>query len=125
MRKISFRAKDAKDNWIYGTPVFADGPNSQIAEMAIIDISGNSMACDPLTLGQFTGLLDRDKQEIFEGDILSVESPHALIEDYIREVRFVDGCFAAVSSIGVSYNLRLSSLKGRVVGNIHDKPGLL
>ena len=67
------------------------------------------------TVGQYTGMKDKNGKRVFEGDILSLRTgrPHV--------VRFEDGAFVLENTaIPVSF-----ANKFEVVGNIHDNPEML
>ena len=70
---------------------------------------------DPSTVGQYTGLKDKNGQRLFEGDILSLRTgrPHV--------VRFENGAFILEdSAIPMSF-----ASKFEVIGNRYDNPELL
>ncbi len=119
-RTIKFRGFNRKDNkWFYGNLSQFDG-----GDCAINDIS-----VDPDTVGQFTGLLDKNGKEIYEGDILSTDLAIPRCE-----VVFRNGCFALrlndgdedfydiISSIDESVD---KTNYHTIIDNIHGNPELL
>ena len=82
---------------------------------------------DPETVGQYTGLTDKNGTKIFEGDIVSTDiaRPYCIVE-------YRDGCFMFNCNDGGEdyYDIMLPILKepqtqypyGEVIGNIHDNP---
>ena len=70
---------------------------------------------DPSTIGQYTGLKDKNGKRIFEGDILSIwnESHDVVV--------FEDGAFYLENT---SIPMRFAN-KFEVIGNITDNPELL
>ena len=99
----------------------------------------------PETVGQFTGLTDRNGKRIFEGDIVARYDDYKddiMTEEYARIKYGVHNCgcchsvygFAPCSNIGVpngsfslsgSYNDDKECEELVVVGNIHDNPELM
>lgn len=74
-----------------------------------------SFGVDPETVGQFTGLTDKNGKKIFEGDILALRTrrPHI--------VKFENGGFVLTgTAIPICH-----ANKFEVIGNIHDNPELL
>lgn len=116
MRTIKFRAQDiASNKWLYGDV------RHHKDDVCIFEQGGtNGEQVKRETVGQFTGLRDKNGKEIYEGDILKVAKNKTLIE-----VRFVRGVFAFLWNGDLDDEFPCTAPThewAEVVGNIHDNP---
>lgn len=115
MREILFRGKRVDNGeWIEGYifQVFDDG-------FFITDGKCHSFKVIPETIGQYTGLTDKNGTKIFEGDI--VKHPIGTLI-----VKFLNGTFFC-SLMEDNYLSFLCSMhnQSEIIGNIHDNPELI
>ena len=126
MREILFRGKRTDNGeWIEGSLW------NYVGEMKILS-STNVVGYDviPETVGQYTGLTDKNGTKIFEGDILGTDitRPYLIVE--YRDASFMFNCNDGGEDY---YDIMLPILKeahtkyeyGEVIGNIYDNPELL
>lgn len=84
---------------------------------------------DEIDIMQYTGLKDKNRKEIYEGDILSIKiySGDKVIVEGKTVVEFKDGCFGVIWGHDKAF-LSLNSFfkaKFEVIGNIYENPELL
>lgn len=132
-RKIKFRGKDIETGeWICGDLIQRIGymPSIIYAYEHNGKICYGEFAVKRETFGQFTGLLDKNGKEIYEGDIIGCHNPDIkhLIFYNEKQGRFmaalngdIDNDFVGVCGLDDS---RWNASK-EVIGNIHDNPELL
>lgn len=131
MREILFRGKRTDNGeWIYGNYCYAEFIDKRGYEDLIIEqpANGETRRVIPETVGQYTGLTDKNGKKIFEGDIVA----GALIWQEKRKnglVAFKDGSFGLMWYRGgvEQFNAFTSmcNVEYEVIGNIHDNPDLL
>ena len=134
IREVIFRGKRLHDNkWIYGNFVSDCEGNPHIIEPRFFCEDGHHLQYEdntdtpvfiiPETVGQYTGLTDKNGKRIFEGDIVSLVKHDGLI----YKVVYVPCRYELVNSKGVNcFVLDIYKSENiEVIGNIYDNPELL
>lgn len=137
MREIEFRGKDIETGkWAFGDlHTLCDRPHIHTDESKF-PYAGKRSFVIPETIGQFTGLLDKNGKKIFEGDIVRHPYVDPIFRDLVEskddegvtsEVVFHGGAFVVKYDIDEFIYLYGFTRRGciEVVGNIHDNPELI
>ena len=127
MREILFRAKSVNDiKWVEGFYVREAGhfikelPSAVTTPIHLVY---------PETVGQFTGLTDKNGKKIFEGDVIKIPDDYDEYGHNAGEIYEVYFCFG-----GFRLKPKYSKARGywleddetvEVIGNIHDNHELL
>lgn len=119
MREILFRGKHKGDgDWVYGVPIQCYDGDWQICTDAY------KYTVNPQTIGQYTGLKDKNGTKIFEGDIVEFATKKCKV---VFENRYGTAYYGIViaenETWGFDNMTRAESVK--VIGNKYDNPELL
>lgn len=136
MREILFRGQRINNGeWMYGLPCRTlnkageDVLNIQCWEREKDGVTGIYDAVAPETIGQYTGLTDKNGNKIFEGDIVKAQ-------DDIFGSPFCNGITGKIVYAETAFFIEPKNpMKSQwlfnecavyeVIGNIHDNPELL
>ena len=117
MREILFRGKEVESSdWYYGD-IFHSSMNVDTTRIHDY-INRANVEIIPDTLGQYTGLTDKNGVKIFEGDIIEYEGKRYSINYLPHYARF-----SAVKPNTVFCVFAYQ--RGEVIGNIYDNPELI
>lgn len=134
MREILFRGKNRDGVWLYGDL----RQNANTIETDGIDLGGDTFiepheygetlysvdyyVVNPDTVGQFTGLTDKNGVRIFEGDIVCCNG--CFTGPYNALVEFFDSAWTLTNPHMPADTMFPYDLM-EVIGNIHDNPDLI
>jgi len=153
MREIKFRGK-RKDNgqWVFGSyhkwitrqisPIGDSLKPEEIKDVIITDSFADwnmprymqATEIIPETLGQYTGIKDKNDKEIYEGDIVSFEDAECDAEGYHDNV-FLNRGVVSYDEVSMCYffsNRQTVDMEdlyiptdAEIIGNIYENPELL
>ncbi|MDE6492468.1 MAG: YopX family protein [Lactobacillus sp.] len=131
-RIIKFRGKTYSGNWVYGDLALPPNRFDSIRENCFTtDIPKyEEHQVIPETVGQFTGLCDKNGKEIYEGDVVKgfcYNDFYTGIEGNVNAVvRWIDAYAGFVFDIDAQYfhDMR-DARKIEIIGNVFDNKELL
>ena len=138
MREILFRGKQEEGRWVEGAYFkhdtvkvcfSSDDPKTRhlIIQDGFCDWGFeppiHCVDVDPNTVGQFTGLTDKNGKKIFEGDVLLVSDTDTAIVEYDETAAMFMAVFGYTDSDYTSLCNQYPDIK--IIGNIHDNPELI
>lgn len=140
MKTIKFRGKSInKNEWVNGDLVVVEDGMHNVVRAKIIthcftksfqggdfDHYSISTLVQPETIGQFTGLLDENGTEIYEGDIVRSVRYKDFVYKVVYDNRFASFCLDRKQDMYKHYfGEAMEAENCEVIGNIHDNPELL
>lgn len=129
MRTIKFRSKDIETGeWLYGN---IQVPSKEDVGYFMWDCDHNQKEVIPGTVGQFTGLLDKNGKEIYEGDIIFGQKCDCRAVLHKVEYNIDNAMFVAKPIQGWDFDFCqirkdwIDKYGKEVIGNVFDNPELL
>lgn len=124
MRTIKFRGR-SNNLWAYGNLYIIE--HEEYGDSAYIIEASSTTMVDISTIGQFTGLHDKNGKEIYEGDIVRYSLDDRKDIGYIG-FHALSASFRVIAEhtdFGIGNRGELHELNLEVIGNIYDNPELL
>ncbi|MBQ7014304.1 MAG: hypothetical protein IJN11_10395 [Oscillospiraceae bacterium] len=121
MREILFRGKTYDGKWEQGD-LRHGGYVHNDSETYIMraDVALHNIPVDPKTIGQYTGLTDKNGKKIFEGDIITDGYGTAVVKYNESKAAFYVEAVIGGEYLGEEWDADI-----KIIGNIHDNPELL
>lgn len=135
MREILFRGKRIDNGeWIYGFYFYDSfynkayitagrycmGARERKPNQRII----NAFEVDQKTVGQYTGLTDKNGTKIFEGDIVKYgDTVHNVVFEQRNGTAYFGLVYSTLETLSFGYYQDLKQIE--VIGNIYDNPELM
>lgn len=142
MRPIKFRGKckdkgqlDYENKWVYGCYFTFESCMAGIKELHhYIGDRRDHEEVVPETVGQFTGLKDKNGKEIYDGDLLNTSNVALASDDKLLGVKYSGTAFCVYNPFCCNTCADGYGCIGpldewpdgyEVIGNVHDNPELL
>ncbi len=128
MKKIKFRAWNKKFNkYHYFNGIFNEQPWTETSTFAQYESCPELHEVD---VEQFTGLLDKNGKEIYEGDIVSIDGG---ADPCLAKIIFQNGCFGLDMKAAkgeyhfaeLKYYIDMNFCETEIISNIHENLELI
>lgn len=121
MREILFRGKFGNE-WKYG--FLSIEPKGLVIKEPYKNESSNVWYIDADTVGQYTGLTDKNGTKIFEGDIVKYgDTVHNVVFEQRNGTAYFGLVYSTLETLSFGYYQDLKQIE--VIGNIYDNPELV
>lgn len=121
--KVRLNGEKIKSNWVYGG-IF---PQNGDGDFAIIYQQEPTIEKYPVyadTVGQYTGLTDKNGTKIFEGDIVKYgDTVHNVVFEQRNGTAYFGLVYSTLETLSFGYYQDLKQIE--VIGNIYDNPELV
>lgn len=123
-----YKAKEeSTGEWIVGNLQIElgdalDNSNDNVSDIEILTDAYHSYPIDYMTCCENAGFVDSDGKLVFDGDIVTFETPHKTVTAVIKKMRGakdLENLVIGISRDKTYSRKNMSSIK--VIGNIYDK----
>lgn len=128
MREIKFRGKRLDNGeWVYGSLLMSEPQEKSLEPLHcfIFPLDKGYHRVIPDTVGQFTGLHDKNGREIHEGDVLLWGDDNRQNQVVFSQGSFQMQRYGGLAPLRYHNLINSEAMNAEVIGNIYDNPELL